>query len=92
MFLPAKPGVTPTLASACSRLHCSANDEGLRLLAAGRLSEAFDCFTEAIRLQPTSPVYHCNRAAVCLKCVLGSIWRWGCAEVGTQHKKFSCLV
>jgi tetratricopeptide (TPR) repeat protein len=39
----------------------------MKLLGEGKLGEAFDCFTEAIRLRPTSPVYHCNRAAVCLR-------------------------
>ena len=45
----------------------SANDRGMELFAAGQHSAAFDCFTEAIRLCPTSPVYHCNRAAAALK-------------------------
>jgi DnaJ family protein C protein 7 len=50
-------------AAVCRR----ANDRGTELFAAGRFSEAFDCFTEAIRLRPSSPIYHCNRAAVGLK-------------------------
>ncbi len=44
-----------------------ANDRGMELFEAGQHSAAFDCFTEAIRLCPTSPVYHCNRAAAALK-------------------------
>lgn len=44
-----------------------ANDAALSHFAAGRHSEAFELFTEAIRLCPTSPVYHCNRAATALK-------------------------
>ena len=44
-----------------------ANDQGVRAMKAGSLSQAFDYFTEAIRLCPTSPVYHCNRAAAALK-------------------------
>lgn len=47
--------------------HCSANDRGMEAFGAGRHSTAFDCFTEAIRLHPTSAVYHCNRAAAALK-------------------------
>lgn len=45
----------------------SSNDRGMQLFKGGRHSEAFDAFTEAIRLCPTSPVYHCNRAAAALK-------------------------
>lgn len=44
-----------------------ANDEGQALHAAGRHSAAFDAFTEAIRLRPTSAVYHANRAAAALR-------------------------
>ena len=39
----------------------------MALFRAGQHSAAFDCFTEAIRLHPTSAVYHCNRAAAALK-------------------------
>ncbi|KAI3437949.1 hypothetical protein D9Q98_000393 [Chlorella vulgaris] len=45
----------------------SANDSGMELFRKGQHSAAFDAFTEAIRLCPTSPVYHCNRAAAALK-------------------------
>jgi tetratricopeptide (TPR) repeat protein len=45
----------------------SANDHGMQLFRGGKHSAAFDAFTEAIRLCPTSPVYHCNRAAAALK-------------------------
>eukprot|EP00887_Chlorella_sp_A99_P007751 scaffold20.g7751.t1 len=45
----------------------STNDQGVRAMRAGEHSAAFDCFTEAIRLCPTSPVYHANRAAAALK-------------------------
>lgn len=55
---------TPTVGAPWS---CSANDRGMALFAAGQHSAAFDCFTEAIRLCPTSAVYHCNRAAAALK-------------------------
>lgn len=44
-----------------------ANDEGVAAYATGKLSEAFDRFTEAIRLRPTCAVYHSNRSAVALK-------------------------
>lgn len=62
---PPRPHAHAPLAPPAS--YRSANDEGLRLLATGQASEAFDAFTEAIRLHPTSPVYHSNRAAVGLK-------------------------
>ena len=39
----------------------------MQLFSSGQHSAAFDCFTQAIRLCPTSPVYHCNRAATALK-------------------------
>ena len=39
----------------------------MELFAGGQHSAAFDAFTEAIRLAPTSAVYHCNRAAAALK-------------------------
>ena len=45
----------------------AANDRGLSLFANKDYSEAFACFTEAIRLCPTSPVYHSNRSAAALK-------------------------
>ena len=54
------------------------NDAGLALCAQAKnatkeqvrnktYGRAFECFTEAIRLHPKSPVYHCNRALVGLK-------------------------
>ena len=46
---------------------CSANDHGLQLLGAGLPGDAFHAFTEAVRLRPTSAVYHCNRAAAALR-------------------------
>ena len=49
------------------RKHPRANDSGLAALKAGDLAGAFAAFTEAIRLCPTSPVYHCNRASVALQ-------------------------
>ncbi|KAL4452009.1 hypothetical protein ABPG75_007671 [Micractinium tetrahymenae] len=45
----------------------SANDRGMELFTAGQPGAAFDCFTEAVRLRPTSAVYHANRAAAALK-------------------------
>jgi tetratricopeptide (TPR) repeat protein len=39
----------------------------MQLFTAGQHSAAFHAFTEAIRLAPTSAVYHCNRAAAGLK-------------------------
>jgi predicted Zn-dependent protease len=39
----------------------------MALFRQGKASEAFDCFKEAIRLCPTSAVYHANRAAAALK-------------------------
>lgn len=44
----------------------AANDRGTEYYKKKEYSQAFDCFTEAIRLCPTSAVYHCNRAAVAL--------------------------
>ncbi|KAK9865156.1 hypothetical protein WJX84_009725 [Apatococcus fuscideae] len=43
------------------------NDAGLQSLAAGKLSEAFDHLSNAIRLCPSTAVYHGNRAAVALR-------------------------
>lgn len=43
------------------------NDQGLDFFKSKNFSEAFQCFTEAIRLCPTSAVYHSNRAAAALK-------------------------
>eukprot|EP00873_Tetraselmis_striata_P032890 jgi/Tetstr1/453154/TSEL_040174.t1 len=43
------------------------NDAGTAAFKAQDFSAAFDCFTEAIRLCPQKPVYHCNRAATALK-------------------------
>lgn len=37
------------------------------MFAAGQHSAAFEWFTEAVRLHPTSPVYHANQAAAALK-------------------------
>lgn len=45
----------------------AANDQGLLLFKQREYGEAFHHFTEAIRLHPTSSVYHCNRAAAALK-------------------------
>lgn len=45
----------------------ASNDAGMAAFGSGRHGEAFDCFTEAIRLCPTSAVYHCNRAAAALR-------------------------
>ncbi len=58
-----KPHALPPSGS----VSCSANDRGMELFAAGHASAAFDCFTEAVRLRPTSAVYHANRAAAALK-------------------------
>lgn len=44
-----------------------ANEAGSHLFSQGKYSEAFEAFTEAIRLNPKSPVYFSNRAAVALK-------------------------
>jgi hypothetical protein len=48
--------------------------------AAGRHGEAFERFTEAIRLHPRSAVYHCNRAAAALK-----LGRAGIAAEDAEH-------
>jgi DnaJ family protein C protein 7 len=45
----------------------TANDQGLVLFKAKEYGEAFHAFTEAIRLCPTSTVYHSNRSAAALK-------------------------
>ena len=44
-----------------------ANDHGLLLFKQNKYGDAFQLFTEAIRLCPTSAVYHSNRAAAALK-------------------------
>ncbi|KFM27841.1 Small glutamine-rich tetratricopeptide repeat-containing protein 2 [Auxenochlorella protothecoides] len=43
------------------------NDAGTAALAAGNPGPAFEEFTQAIRLWPSSPAYHSNRAAAALK-------------------------
>ncbi|KAG7673318.1 hypothetical protein Ndes2526B_g03243 [Nannochloris sp. 'desiccata'] len=45
----------------------TANDKGLSLFKEKEYGDAFHAFTEAIRLCPTSSVYHSNRSAVALK-------------------------
>ena len=44
-----------------------ANDKGLSFFKEKEYGEAFQAFTEAIRLCPTSSVYHSNRSAAALK-------------------------
>ncbi len=44
-----------------------ANDDGMRKIGEQRYEEAFEAFTEAIRLEPRRAVYHANRAAAGLK-------------------------
>jgi tetratricopeptide (TPR) repeat protein len=44
-----------------------ANEAGSHLFSQSKYSEAFEAFTEAIRLNPKSPVYLSNRASVALK-------------------------
>ena len=46
---------------------CRANEAGNLEFQSQLYSKAFDSFTKAIRLQPSSPVYHCNRAQAALK-------------------------
>ena len=46
---------------------CRANEAGNQEFQSQLYSKAFDSFTNAIRLQPSSPVYHCNRAQAALK-------------------------
>lgn len=43
------------------------NDDGMIAYKNKCYGDAFECFTEAIRLHPTSPVYHSNRSLVGLK-------------------------
>ena len=43
------------------------NDRGVALQKQKKHDDAFDEFTEAIRLAPSRAVYHANRAAVALK-------------------------
>ena len=43
------------------------NDDGMKEYKKRSYADAFECFTEAIRLHPTSPVYHSNRSLVALK-------------------------
>jgi DnaJ homolog subfamily C member 7 len=45
----------------------TANDKGLSFFKDKKYGEAFQAFTEAIRLCPTSSVYHSNRSAAALK-------------------------
>lgn len=43
------------------------NDRGVALQRQKKHDDAFDEFTEAVRLAPSRAVYHANRAAVALK-------------------------
>lgn len=43
------------------------NDQGMEAYKRRSYGDAFECFTEAIRLHPSSPVYHSNRSLVALK-------------------------
>ena len=45
----------------------AANDQGLDHFSHKNYGDAFHCFSEAIRLHPSSPVYHSNRAALAMK-------------------------
>ena len=45
----------------------AANDAGAACFKSKAYGEAFDRFTEAIRLYPSRAVYHCNRAGAALK-------------------------
>lgn len=45
----------------------AANDRGMEAFAAKRWKDAFDEYTEAIRLEPRRAGYHANRAAAALK-------------------------
>ena len=51
---------------------CSANDAGVSAFKDGRFGEAFNGYTEAIRLCPERAVYHANRCATHGRCF--SIW------------------
>ena len=44
-----------------------ANDRGMEAMRGQAYEEAFDAFTEAIRLEPRKAVYHANRAAAGIK-------------------------
>ena len=44
-----------------------ANDRGMEAMCGQAYEEAFDAFTEAIRLEPRKAVYHANRAAAGIK-------------------------
>lgn len=56
--------ILPT--TSASILH-RANDEGTVYHKRGEHGKAFDSFTEAIRLHPSSATYHANRAAAALR-------------------------
>jgi DnaJ homolog subfamily C member 7 len=43
------------------------NDQGMVAYKGRSYGDAFECFTEAIRLHPSSTVYHSNRSLVALK-------------------------
>lgn len=65
-----------------------ANDRGTEFYKKKEYSQAFDCFTEAIRLCPTSPVYHCNRAAVALHLGQFAIAAQDAEEAWTRDRSF----
>jgi tetratricopeptide (TPR) repeat protein len=66
----------------------AANDRGTEFYKKKEYSQAFDCFTEAIRLCPTSPVYHCNRAAVALHLGQFAIAAQDAEEAWTRDRSF----
>ena len=56
------------------------NDRGVALQKQKKHDDAFDEFTEAVRLSPSRAVYHANRAAVALK-----LGRDACAASDALH-------
>lgn len=58
----------------------AANDRGMKAFGEKRWGDAFDEYTEAIRLEPRRPGYHANRAAAALK-----LGRHRCAADDAAH-------
>lgn len=63
----AREALCTTSEVTCLRCWCRYNETGTSHYCSKQYAEAFNDFTHAVRLHPSSPVYHCNRAQAALK-------------------------
>lgn len=71
---------TPIPVGKVAALDCRENDAGMSAYNLGRHGEAFQHFSEAIRLSPGNFIYHANRASAAL--------HLGRADVAMQDAKY----